>query len=234
MYRQHIKIFRGISNQIDFQVRDLDRKPYALMNRRLYVVIKDQITQQVMIGKHAHVDDDRHGRYSLRLEPGEIDTWPVGKYTFSVIMTDCEDRDQLLYTDMDQRTVGEIDLSEQPLAVLRPSIQILPKDFYTVLQGSIQRKDTGKFPASNTVSSASGLHTIGIWSNNWSGTVKIQGSLEDNPRNDLDWFDVETIVNDPLDELIYTNVFGRYQWLRFVQLPLDTNQGTIDKIVYRF
>lgn len=79
-----------------------------------------------------------------------------------------------------------------------------------------------------------GLHTFQLYLNNYSGTLSIQGSLEEqggSPRESK-WTDVETLTLTNANTQ-YVNVIGKYNWFRIKHIPTTANTGTVDKILYR-
>jgi hypothetical protein len=68
---------------------------------------------------------------------------------------------------------------------------------------------------------------------NYSGQVVIQGSLSEGGNPEV-WVDVETLALTA-ETAAYRNITGKYNWFRVKHTPnkLITNNGTVDKILYR-
>jgi hypothetical protein len=68
---------------------------------------------------------------------------------------------------------------------------------------------------------------------NYTGSVTIQGSLSEGGNPEV-WVDVETLALTTAT-LTYQNITGKYNWFRVKHTPnkLITNNGTVDKILYR-
>ena len=78
------------------------------------------------------------------------------------------------------------------------------------------------------------LHTFQFYYKNYTGEVKIQGSLgEGGKPNDNSWFDVETFNITTANVNEFANITGKYNWLRIKHTPATNNTGTVDKVLYR-
>jgi len=80
-----------------------------------------------------------------------------------------------------------------------------------------------------------GVHTVVYQVNAFSGTVKIQATLELYP-NDNDWFDVEDteIGNDSsqfISDVYSRNFTGKFVWIR---AAYNLQNGTIEQIRYNY
>ena len=83
------------------------------------------------------------------------------------------------------------------------------------------------------VTSPQSLHTFQLFCTNYTGSVIIQGSLSEGGSPEV-WVDVETLALTA-ETLTYQNITGKYNWFRVKHIPnkLITNNGTVDKILYR-
>jgi hypothetical protein len=75
------------------------------------------------------------------------------------------------------------------------------------------------------------MHTVQIYSTDFTGIVDVQATLENGVTDVVTWAVVETV--DITDPLIYHNFKGVYSWIRFHIKPDVSNTGTVDKILYR-
>jgi hypothetical protein len=73
-----------------------------------------------------------------------------------------------------------------------------------------------------------------MYFNNYSGSISIEGSLDDQGASPSKW----TTVLSPVDltaqtNPVYKNIVGKYNWFRIKHIPSTINTGTVDKILYR-
>ena len=86
--------------------------------------------------------------------------------------------------------------------------------------------------AAPNTSPAYPIHTFQFYTTNYTGTVEIQASLDEQgatPR-ETKWATVATV--DLLTQQ-YKNITGKYNWFRIKHIPALNNTGTVDKILYR-
>ena len=83
------------------------------------------------------------------------------------------------------------------------------------------------------------LHTIAVYTTNFSGALKVQGTMASSP-SDSDFFDITmdsesdaTISDLTSSGISYYNFFGVYHSVRFSWDNATDNTGKIDKILYR-
>lgn len=233
MYRESVKIFPGVSNSINFVARNRDRKPLKLMNNNLMVVIKDQITEEEILRKFVEIVDDRKGKYKLNLEVAEIENVEPGYYTFSVVLIDVEGRETLLFTDTANGAVGILEVVDKPLNQFRPTVEISREDFTEENTGN-NKFTTGRYEGSASIGSDSGLHSIAVYLDNWSGEFVIQGSLELSPQVPEDYFDIDSFSVTDYSGINDLNFVGQFSWVRFKIIPDSGNIGNLDKVLYRF
>ena len=79
--------------------------------------------------------------------------------------------------------------------------------------------------------------TIAVTMTGFTGTVRVQASLEENPGSG--WFDIELEDGEPTvdySDCTGTEAFtveGNYQWIRIMVCPALLNDGTFDKVSIR-
>lgn len=75
------------------------------------------------------------------------------------------------------------------------------------------------------------LHTAQVYFTNFTGTLKIEGSMAAISELDTDeWFDITTKTYTGQSDNVYINWNGVYSHIRFSK---TVTSGTLDKILYR-
>ena len=105
--------------------------------------------------------------------------------------------------------------------------------------GSVPLKNTSAdIDAKPGINNNQALHTIAVYTKNFSGAFRVQGTMASSPA-DADYFDIT------LDDSVVTHTFsnstgvrdfnftGVYQYVRFSWDNDSGNTGIIDKILYR-
>lgn len=234
MFRKSIKLFKGIGNTISFEVKNADRKPVKIFDGSIRFFIFNEETDEVMLDKYVVIDDEIKGKYHVRVEAGEMLNWDAGYYRFSAIYTDFECVEHVLFTDLVENGTGQVEVIDSAFPKAIPAVEVLPDNF-------IQRNDyfvTGRYEGDAKQNYRDGLHTIAIYLNEFSGKIWVQGSLEEYPTQEDQFFDIPLTVDRYVEvtdssELLDFNFEGNYIWVRFKYQPDISNTGTIDKILYK-
>lgn len=233
MYRADIKIFHGVTNKLDFTLRDSDRKPVKLLQNNLRAYIINPQNNELMLEREAMIVDEHKGLYTVKLYAGDIENWSEGYYNLSVIMSDPEGDEQFLFFDHAQQSVGTLELVNKPYPRHLPSTII---DSFTIESDVYY---SSRLPANSLKNYQDNLHTCAIYTDNFSGKLWIQASLEETPIHDNDYFDLH--LTNTADYIEFTgnsgilpiNIEGNYNWIRFKYEADVSNTGSITQIMYR-
>jgi hypothetical protein len=246
VYNRNLKIYRSVDNRIDIQVRNSDQKASNIDGSTLVFNLISRETQDLILQKDCSEIDYNTGKVSVTLTETELLDIDPGFYNYTVVR---ENRDYQvidssdykvtsrspLYMDSQYGTIATIEVSGDVLGSIDESVVI--NKFNHTNPFALGDTDPKFFISSiidarPTINTANSLHTFQFYSNNYSGTVTIQGSLDDQgatPRESK-WADITT-VDLSLEK--YKNVSGKWNWFRIKHIPSTSNTGTLDKILYR-
>ncbi len=244
MFHKDLKIYRGVDNNIQFELKNSDRQPLKMFNRTLKCIILNPFNQELMLTRYLYNTNEQKGIYTLYLTPGDVQEWSAGFYTFSVLMTDECGSEELFYTTLDQEVTGRFELIDKPLPTFTPSKLIKTEDFIQINFDSNPVTNNNILISSRLKGDAQknfsdGLHTFSILTENFKGNMWVEGSLEDNPTTTHGWFNIS--VNgiddyfrfDDVSVLDVYNFEGNYVWIRFKLQPDMDNVGKIKKIWFK-
>ena len=245
VYNRNLKIFRGVDNRIDIQVRNNDQKASNIVGSTLVFNLVSQDTKHLVLQKDFTAMDLATGKVTVILTAEELLDLDVGFYNYSIIKevrTTVDSTDYTvtskmpLYMDSQYDTVGTLEITGDVYGDVSNSVNVSTFNYTNPFtQGA-----TEPFPfytseiidARPNTSPAYPVHTFQFYTTNYTGTVEIQASLDAQgatPR-ETKWATVATV--DLLTER-YKNVTGKYNWFRVKHIPALNNTGTVDKILYR-
>ena len=245
VYNRNLKIFRGVDNRIDIQVRNNDQKASNIVGSTLVFNLVSQDTKHLVLQKDFTAMDLATGKVTVILTAEELLDLDVGFYNYSIIKevrTTVDSTDYTvtskmpLYMDSQYDTVGTLEITGDVYGDVSTSVNVSTFNYTNPFtQGAVE-----PFPfytseiidASPNTSPAYPIHTFQFYTTNYTGTVEIQANLDDQgatPR-ETKWATVATV--DLLTER-YKNVTGKYNWFRIKHIPALNNTGTVDKILYR-
>ena len=245
VYNRNLKIFRGVDNRIDIQVRNNDQKASNIVGSTLVFNLVSQDTKDLVLQKDFTAMDLATGKVTVILTAEELLDLDVGFYNYSIIKevrTTVDSTDYTvtskmpLYMDSQYDTVGTLEITGDVYGDVSTSVNVSTFNYTNPFtQGAVE-----PFPfytseiidARPNTSPAYPIHTFQFYTTNYTGTVEIQVSLDAQgatPR-ETKWATVATV--DLLTER-YKNVTGKYNWFRIKHIPALNNTGTVDKILYR-
>jgi hypothetical protein len=245
VYNRNLKIFRGVDNRIDIQVRNNDQKASNIVGSTLVFNLVSQDTKDLVLQKDFTAMDLSTGKVTVIVTAEELLDLDIGFYNYSIIKevrTTVDSTDYTvtskmpLYMDSQYDTVGTLEITGDVYGDVSNSVNVSTFNYTNPFtQGA-----TEPFPfytseiidARPNTSPAYPVHTFQFYTTNYTGTVEIQASLDAQgatPR-ETKWATVATV--DLLTER-YKNVTGKYNWFRVKHIPATNNTGTVDKILYR-
>ena len=216
VYNRNLKIFRGVDNRIDIQVRNNDQKTTNLTppndpidgqpyDNVLVFNLVSQDTKDLVLQKDFTAIDLSTGKVTIILTERELLDLDNGFYNYSIIKelrnNLDEDSTELgyeiiskipLYMDSQDNTIGTLEITGDVYGGVANSV-IVDTFNYTnpFTQGA-----TEPFPfytsqiidARPNTSPAYPIHTFQFYTTNYTGTVEIQASLDAQGATPAKWF----------------------------------------------
>ena len=244
VYNRNLKIFRGVDNRIDIQVRNADQKASNIVGSTLVFNLVSRDTKDLVLQKDFTAVDLATGKVTVTLTETELMDLDNGFYNYSIIKeirttvdsTDYRVTSKMpMYVDAQYDTLGTLEISGDVYGDVEPSVLV---DTFNYTNPFTQGDETPKFFVSQiidarpTLNTANSTHTFQFYTTSYQGTVTIEGSLDTQgatPRESK-WATVATV---DLTTAKYKNVVGKYNWFRIKHIPTTENTGTVDKILYR-
>ena len=243
VYNRNIKIYRGVDNRIDLQVRNSDEKAADTTGSTLVFNLVERETQSLVAKKDCVTVAASTGKYYVTLTQSELIDIETGFYQYSIYnetRTSNGDGTHLvtsrtpLYIDSQYDALANIEVLDSGEGEVQARTKVsefsLHKSFGEAFDDYYISSIIDARPQ---VTSPQSLHTFQLFCTNYTGSVIIQGSISEGGNPGV-WVDVETFALTT-GTLSYRNITGKYNWFRVKHTPnkLITNNGTVDKILYR-
>lgn len=225
--RTDFRLFRHVDNEIEFWIKNIDRKAVAIPDGSVTLHITDYKTQRVLLTRDLIILDEDKGLARLFISGEEAAALSPGTHHYSVIYTRSDGVQMILYTDRDRRGTGYVEVTEGPLPDPLEATPISMDEF--VIRDS--KYYSGAYMGAASVMNYSGQHSLAISFSDFTGSFTVQGSLQAQPSStDTQWFEVkkETYVDET--GLVHFPFEGNLLWVRFVVVKVD---GDIELIQYR-
>lgn len=243
MYKQTIKIHKGISNNLKFRVFDPDKCPVNINNMSIRARLVYTETNQSVIEKLCQKGSIA-GIFTLLLDENEISHLLTGFYT--VVFTAQVDNGVFypLYVDYNNNIQLVVELTSQGQRDPIPDTVI---DRWTQVSTAKYGPMITSYESSN-IPSASMLNLLGdqctfsVTTQGFTGTLQVYGTLSHSPNQSLDeWYKVELRPTKNTIEFVnftgtdYFTFNERSMWYKFVYTPdtLVVDPGTFQKVIVR-
>lgn len=244
------KVYKGVTNPIEFIIRNNDRKPVSMIGYSMVAQVRrvDNPTNakappQVLLEKNLVPIDETAGKYKLILQPEDIEDWDTGYYQYNIRTVDQSGSYELLYTDINKSTSNTFELIEGIASSMSPAIEVPAAKFTpTPVNDALDTIwVTGAMPGDAQSQRASGTHTIAVYTDDWTGKLWVEGSLTNTPPLPQDWFPIKLGTNTDYFEytpstksnLRLVNFTMNLYWLRVSFRDAPQNSGKFLRILYK-
>jgi len=245
VYNRNLKIFRGVDNRIDIQVRNSDQKASNIVGSTLVFNLVSQDTKDLVLQKDFAAMDLATGKVTVIITAEELLDLDLGFYNYSIVKevrsivdsTDYTVTSKMpLYMDTQYSTVGTLEITGDIYGGVADSLMVDTFNYTNPFtQGASEPLPfyvSAIIDARPNTSPAYPIHTFQFYTTNYTGTVEIQASLDTQGATPRDT-KFSTVATVDLANEKYKNITGKYNWFRVKHIPALNNTGTVDKILYR-
>lgn len=222
VYHKHLKIYRGINNTLEFRLLNADQKPVQLSSTPVLVAY-DENKQQVLKKNCTVLDDSSLAtRGKFKLDISDNDTLNIDSQflSYSVYLQDDNGSNAITYNNVAFDTCGTI--------VIESCMFPGPANSYSVTTFTEDNEAwySEAIEAQPGINGNDALHTVALYTNNYTGTVTVQGTLENQIVGSTSWADVTSTELDGNEtEPTPINFNGVYSYIR-----IKSSTNTTDKI----
>jgi len=230
VYKRTISVYKGIDNDLEFQILNRDQKPVSLSGYEIKFIAFDE-DKNLILEKDAEVLISNKGLCKVIVGDNDLLNVKQQYLSYNIYLVDSNNDKKLTYTDVHYGNSGSIFVSSEAF----PG----PRDTYQVSQFQRETINEPEF-ISETLEAQPGingneaLHTAAIYSSGYAGTVTVQATLQNQiTGNNTDiWTDISTVTFTGAEtEPVAVNFNGVFSYLRFRTSVTPVN--TIEKILVR-
>lgn len=220
--RTVFRVVRGTRNDIEFHVRDIDRKPVLLTTETLSAHIVDSRNDKLLLSRELVQVDPTRSLYRLTILPADLLDWPSEPLRWSVSAMQEDGSEVMLYTDRDYTPYSHLEVMEGPRPGPAKPVVLDPETF--VVTDLVAR--SGPVAGSAALGYPEGLHTVQALMEGFTGTLVVEATLAAQPL-DVDWFEVSRTDYEAADGPAVLNLEGHFMRLR---VGVMTTSGRIAKV----
>lgn len=236
MNRTDFTVFKHLTNEVDFLVKDYDKKPQNLNGKSLFMCVVDERSDKVVLQVQLQIIDASRGHSRLVLKPNAISGLDLGSYRYSVTLQRDDSSHIAIYTDQHRSLRGHLEVTLGPLPEPKPSITIDSSLFLSQTWGTplLEYFVAESFPGSAQSGTSDGHHTVTVYTQSFTGDFEIQASLENSPPSEPSaWFTVSTASLTNKTGITGIQFFGSYRWIRIIYSKSQINTGSVTKVLLR-
>ena len=240
VYDRRLTLHRGVSNPISFTFKNEDQKAQDITSKTYEFNMIDSESKKAVLTKTLTILDDgstvsTKGDASCTITEGDLLPLDAKFYNFSVREVKSDGSREITYADTGYAAAGTIELLDGAYPEFLSSTSV---SSFTGTGGPLTYT-SGSIDARPGINNNKSLHTIAVYTKNFSGALRVQGTMSASPSNS-DYFDITmedagSTANSFSDSTTVTNFnfTGVYHSVRFSWGNDSGNTGVIDKILYR-
>lgn len=234
VYQRNYKVYRGIDNRLDIQVRNADEKAKDITGNTLVFNLIERETQKLVLQKEftlvPEADLSKTTKGYIVITESELNNLNKGFYSYSVYLVDSTGAKTPLYSDSQYGVTGTLEVHNDVFGEAQDSVVVDTFSKIPLYWPNDGKSHSEIIYGSPEVRSEGSLHTFVFYDTNYEGSVTIQGSQELGGTPTV-WADLATISFPAATR--YYNITGKYNYFRITHIPAANNTGTFDKVIYR-
>ena len=232
VYDRRLTLHRGVSNPISFTFKNEDQKAQDITSKTYEFNVIDTESKISVLTKTLTILDDgstvsTKGDASCTITEGDLLELNAKFYNFSVKEVKSDGSREVTYANTGYAAAGTIELLDGAYPEFTDSTSV---SAFTLSGDTFTSSAIDGKPGINNNQA---LHTIAIYPNNFSGTLKIEGTMVSTSPTDNDYFTITTSTLSSASSVSSLNFTGVFQNVRFVADRTSGTTGRIDKILYR-
>lgn len=232
VYRRQVNVYRGIDNTLDFRLLNADQKPLNLANYTPTIQVFDE-NKNLIIEHECTVLDDgsttTRGLFKVVITENDLLNVNSQFVNYVVYLLDNNSNKIITYTDTHFGMEGVMKISSEAFPGAKSSKTVAT---FNKVNNNTEVWISETLEADPAINNNEGLHTVAVYTNNYSGNITVQATLANQITEGTDWADITSITfNGSETKPVPANFNGVFSHLRF---KTDTDPAnTITKILVR-
>ena len=239
VYDRRLTLHRGVSNPLTFTFKNEDQKNQDISSKTYEFNMIDSESKKAVLTKTLTILDDgstvsTKGDASTTITEGDLLPLDAKFYNFAVREVKSDGSREITYSDKGYAAAGTVELLDGAYPEFVASSNVS-----TFSSGGPLAYVSGNIDARPGINNNKALHTIAVYTKNFSGALRVQGTMSASP-SESDFFDITMQdASGPANSFTSSttvtnfNFTGVFHTVRFAWGNDTGNTGVIDKILYR-
>jgi len=243
VYNRNLKIYRGVDNRIDFQVRNADEKVQTITGTVIVFSLTNKETGELLLQKDCIVQSNQTGKVYANLLESELRSIEPGQYIYclhSEIRTPIDSSNYIaaskkpLYIDSQYAVNATIEIYGDVFGEVQSSYETVAFEERNAFDLTVPSTFySSTIPANPRLSTPQSVHTFQINMSEFYGQLIIEASQEDSAAPEQ-WVDI--VKEDVAGRnILYKNIVGKFNWFRVKHTPSLTQslaRFTIEQTIF--
>lgn len=226
VYARPLKLYRGITNTLQLRLLNVDQKPVNITDKTFVFNIIDRSTHIVIKSKTGVVANANQGYVDFEFTDSDLRNADAGYYIYSVHELQGDGSKTVVYSNDNFDADGELRIYDSAYSGFTPSTEV---NFDTMTE--LTTEDVSDIAlAYPHMNQNEALHTAQYYLDNYTGTITVQVTLDEDPDQVGTWIDLSSTSYTANTGNEYVTFNGVYTGVRFKS---NKTSGTITKVLYR-
>ena len=222
-YSKSVKLHKGVDNPVKFKIRNNNQKDVDITDSQFTLSIVDSKTNKEILNRSLAIEDATKGMLSITITEEDLQDFTMNQYHYGIKMLNSSGVQYPIYVDDNYGASGVVEIHNDAYPIPTPAVQ-----------PTVGAYSDGTAYSSVVVVTLgnNGISTAAYYLSGFSGTITVQGSLEDSTGvSSSDWIDITSSTYTTETGVGYTNFTGMFKVIRF---KIELTAGSVDKILYKY
>ena len=178
---QRITWFKGVDNLLDLTITGADRRPVSLLRRELTITMWDRETGATIFRRRAMPTVAENGQARITVYARDLMTLGSGIYSVGATMVNEDGLELALTWNRAMQGAFDVEVMDAPIPTSRSSNTITE---WTASNGLFI---SSAFNGPVYYKKETSLFTVGIYATNYTGTLIVQGTMDENVTGSTLW-----------------------------------------------
>jgi len=231
---QRITWFKGVDNLLDLTITGADRRPVSLLRRELTITMWDRETGATIFRRRAMPTVAENGQARITVYARDLMTLGSGIYSVGATIVNEDGLELALTWNRAMQGAFDVEVMDAPIPTSRSSNTITE---WTASNGLFI---SSAFNGPVYYKKETSLFTVGIYATNYTGTLIVQGTMDENVTGSTLWanlkpqdYSVSTLDLRGFTGIDPYNYYGGVRWVRVIKSDSPSNAGTLNKVIIR-
>lgn len=220
-YAKTIKLHKGVDNPVKFKIKNQNQKNVDVSNSTFRLFVVDAYTKEQILARELAIEDATKGIIDTTITEEDLLDFTAIRYHYAIKMVDSNGNEHPIYVDDNYSASGTIEVFDDAFPKHDSSVEV-----------TVGAYNSGVATTSVIETSPKpGVHTTAIYLTGFTGSVTVQGHMEDSSSvADGDYLDIATETYTAQTGVYYVNFTGLFKGIRFKVTKVN---GTVNKILYK-